>query len=97
MDKPVSSIQTAQKQGGADRFLPGMSIIDIMRPMRVTTRALHPLFAAELGGIDLCLPISDAQLLGFREAMDHCAVGVIRHAAPFSDAQHVEFTRRRTC
>jgi alpha-ketoglutarate-dependent 2,4-dichlorophenoxyacetate dioxygenase len=47
-----------------------------------------------LSGIDLRAPVSDAQVRGFREAMDKYAVGVIRHDSAFTDEQHVEFTRR---
>jgi alpha-ketoglutarate-dependent 2,4-dichlorophenoxyacetate dioxygenase len=62
--------------------------------MSLQTKPLHPVFAAELGGIDLRRPVSDAQVAGFRAAMDQYAVGVIRHDSPFTDAQQVEFTRR---
>src|SRR4051812_25056373 len=65
-----------------------------MHCMSLETRPLHPLFAAELRGIDLCKPVSDAQIQRFREAMDRYAVGLIHHDSPFTDTQHVEFTRR---
>ncbi len=68
--------------------------MDIMLAMSISASPLHPLFAAALGGIDLRLPIDDVQVQAFRVAMDQYAVGVIRHGSPFSDAQHVEFTRR---
>jgi alpha-ketoglutarate-dependent 2,4-dichlorophenoxyacetate dioxygenase len=60
----------------------------------VTGRPLHPLFAAELSGIDLTRPIDDALIAEFRSAMDRYAVAVIRHERPLRDEEHVEFTRR---
>jgi alpha-ketoglutarate-dependent 2,4-dichlorophenoxyacetate dioxygenase len=68
--------------------------IEIIGTMTITSKPLHPLFAAELSGIDLSKPISDDQVRGFQEAMNRYGVGVIRHASPFTDTQHVEFTRR---
>ena len=65
-----------------------------MLSMTVTAKPLHPLFAAELSGIDLTQPVSDPQVRGFVEAMGHYAVGVIHHSHAFTDAQHVNFTRR---
>lgn len=62
--------------------------------MSITTTPLHPLFAVELHGIDLSKPVSDAQVREFQEAMNRHGVAVIRHAAPFTDSQHVNFTRR---
>jgi len=62
--------------------------------MSIATTPLHPLFAVELRGIDLSKPVSDAQVREFQEAMNRHGVAVIRHAAPFTDAQHVNFTRR---
>ena len=62
--------------------------------MTITTTPLHPLFAVELHGIDLSKPVSDAQVREFQEALNRHGVAVIRHSAPFTDTQHVEFTRR---
>ena len=62
--------------------------------MSFTTTPLHPLFAVELRGIDLSRPVSDAQVREFQESMNRHGVAVIRHAAPFTDSQHVNFTRR---
>src|SRR3954467_2724467 len=62
--------------------------------MTVETKPLHPLFAAELKGIDLRRPLTDEDVQGFRRGMDACAVGVIRHDGPFTDDQHIAFTRR---
>lgn len=62
--------------------------------MTIICTPLHPLFAAELSGIDLSNPVSDADVREFQEAMNRFGVGVIRHDKPFTDTQHVEFTRR---
>ncbi|MFM9967449.1 MAG: TauD/TfdA dioxygenase family protein [Burkholderiales bacterium] len=62
--------------------------------MSITTTPLHPLFAAQLHGIDLRRAIDDATVRGFKAAMDQFGVGVIRHDSGFTDTQHVEFTRR---
>jgi alpha-ketoglutarate-dependent 2,4-dichlorophenoxyacetate dioxygenase len=62
--------------------------------MTLTTRSLHPVFAAELGGIDLTRPIDDAVIAAFRRAMDEFAVAVIPHAGRFTDEQHLAFSRR---
>jgi alpha-ketoglutarate-dependent 2,4-dichlorophenoxyacetate dioxygenase len=60
----------------------------------ITTQPLHPLFAVQINGIDLRAPISDAQLRGFRAAIDRHAVAVIHHDSAFTDEQHIGFTRR---
>jgi alpha-ketoglutarate-dependent 2,4-dichlorophenoxyacetate dioxygenase len=50
------------------------------------------MFFCELSGFDLTQEKND--LNAFRQAMDECAVGVIRHTNPPTDAQHVAFSRR---
>jgi alpha-ketoglutarate-dependent 2,4-dichlorophenoxyacetate dioxygenase len=60
----------------------------------ITPKPLHPLFAAELAGIDLTQPIDEATLGQFRRAMDQYAVGVLRHSRPLRDAEHVAFSSR---
>lgn len=50
------------------------------------------MFFCELSGFDLTRKEND--LNAFRQAMDDCAVGVIRHKKPPTDAQHVAFSRR---
>ena len=60
----------------------------------MTITPLHPLFAAQLHGIDLSQPVNESQVRGFQDAMNQYAVGVIRHTRPFTDAQQVDFTRR---
>ena len=62
--------------------------------MPISARALHPLFGAEIAGIDLSGPLKPGEIADFRGVMDRYAVGVIRHARPLTDAAHVEFSRR---
>jgi alpha-ketoglutarate-dependent 2,4-dichlorophenoxyacetate dioxygenase len=52
------------------------------------------MFFAELSGFDLRRPLSNSEVLEFRKQMDQCAVGLIRHAQPLTDAQHVAFSRQ---
>jgi alpha-ketoglutarate-dependent 2,4-dichlorophenoxyacetate dioxygenase len=52
------------------------------------------MFFDELSEFDLTKPYGDAQLAAFRKRMDGCAVGVIRHARPLTDAEHLAFSRR---
>jgi alpha-ketoglutarate-dependent 2,4-dichlorophenoxyacetate dioxygenase len=51
------------------------------------------MFFAELKGFDLASSLSEEKISSFKEAMNGCAVGLIRHAQPPSDAQHVAFSR----
>ena len=62
--------------------------------MELTTRPLGPLFAAEIGGIDLRAPIDDEGLAQIVHAMDEFAVGVVRHEVPLTDDEHIAFSRR---
>ncbi len=62
--------------------------------MALTVAPLHPLFAAEVSGIDLRRRLDDADLAGFIGAMDRHAVCVVRHDAPLTDAQHIAFGER---
>jgi alpha-ketoglutarate-dependent 2,4-dichlorophenoxyacetate dioxygenase len=52
------------------------------------------MFFSELKGFDLSSPLSEEQISSFKQAMNACAVGLIRHAQPPTDAQHVAFSRR---
>jgi taurine dioxygenase len=59
--------------------------------LRITP--LHPLFAAEIGGLDLALPLAEASLRALREALQAYRLLVFRdqHLAP---SDQVAFTRR---
>ena len=61
--------------------------------MALTARPLHPLFAAELSGIDMTQPVDRATLAGIVAAMDRHAVCAIRNERPLTDAEHIAFSR----
>jgi alpha-ketoglutarate-dependent 2,4-dichlorophenoxyacetate dioxygenase len=61
--------------------------------MDPTFRSLHPLFAAEVGGIDLRLAQSAAVLDRIRAGMDQYAVLVFRDQ-PLTDADQLAFAQR---
>lgn len=52
------------------------------------------MFFCELKGFDLAASLSEEKIASFNEAMNACAVGLMRHAQPPSDAQHVAFSRQ---
>ena len=52
------------------------------------------MFFDELSEFDLTRSFTDAEVRKFVERMDACAVGVIRHARPLTDEQHLAFSRR---
>ena len=60
--------------------------------MTLSATPLHPLFAAELAGIDMRRPLAGAALDGVVAAMDRYAVCVIRNERPLSDAEHIAFS-----
>ncbi len=60
--------------------------------MPLTVKPLHPLFAAEVSGIDLRRKIDRADVIDFIRAMDAYAVCVVRHETPLTDAQHIAFS-----
>jgi alpha-ketoglutarate-dependent 2,4-dichlorophenoxyacetate dioxygenase len=61
--------------------------------MSLHLRPLHPLFAAEVTGVDLRTPIDDATLAGIVTALDRYAVLVLPEQA-LSDAQQMDFSAR---
>jgi alpha-ketoglutarate-dependent 2,4-dichlorophenoxyacetate dioxygenase len=62
--------------------------------MTISARPLHPLFAAELSGIDLRDAADPAALAGFVAAMNRYAVCVVHHDRPLTDAEHIAFSAR---
>lgn len=60
--------------------------------MTITARPLHPLFAAELSGIDLRRPVDDATLAEFIAAMNTYAVCVVHHDRPLTNDEHIAFS-----
>ncbi len=61
--------------------------------MSLTVTPLHPLFAAEISGVDL-RRVDDAMLAGIVAALNRHAVCVVHHDAPLSDAEHIAFSAR---
>jgi alpha-ketoglutarate-dependent 2,4-dichlorophenoxyacetate dioxygenase len=60
--------------------------------MPLTTRPLHPLFVAEISGIDLSEPPTEATRREVEAVMDRYAVGVLRDQ-PIDDEQQLRFAR----
>ena len=61
--------------------------------MTILVKALHPLFAGEVSGVDLRLPVDRNVLLEIEEALDRCAVLVFR-GQPLADEEQIAFSRR---
>jgi alpha-ketoglutarate-dependent 2,4-dichlorophenoxyacetate dioxygenase len=61
--------------------------------MPIATTKLHPLFAAEIGGVDTGKPIDDATFAQIRRALDDYGVLVFRHQS-LDDDKQVAFSRR---
>jgi alpha-ketoglutarate-dependent 2,4-dichlorophenoxyacetate dioxygenase len=59
--------------------------------MSLTPRNLHPVFAAEVTGLDLTRPISEAEVAAIEGAMDAHAVLVFPDQ-PLTDQQQLDFT-----
>lgn len=57
--------------------------------MALTGNPLHPVFAAELHGIDFSRRLTDAGVTDVLDAMDRYAVCVVHHDRALSDEQHV--------
>ncbi len=62
--------------------------------MALTATPLHPLFAAEISGIDLGGRIDDGTFGDLKQAMDEFGVCVVHHATPLSDEQHIAVSER---
>ena len=60
--------------------------------MPLSVKSLHPLFAAEVTGLDLRRPVSATEAREFVAAMDRCGVGVLPEQF-IDDAQQVAFAR----
>jgi alpha-ketoglutarate-dependent 2,4-dichlorophenoxyacetate dioxygenase len=60
--------------------------------MTLTFRKLHPVFAAEVTGIDLTRPVSQEDAAAIERGMDEYAV-LVFPAQPVTDQQQLEFTR----
>jgi alpha-ketoglutarate-dependent 2,4-dichlorophenoxyacetate dioxygenase len=60
--------------------------------MPLSIRKLHPLFAAEVSGVDCCRPIDRGTVAAIEQAMDQHAVLVFREQ-DLTDAEQIGFTR----
>ena len=61
--------------------------------MPITIKQLHPLFCAEIGGVDSGEPIDDATFGEIRAALDEYSV-LVFHEQSLDDARQVAFSRR---
>ena len=61
--------------------------------MAITIRQLHPLFCAEVGGVDTGQPMDDATFAEIRAAFESYSVLVLRDQS-LDDARQVAFSRR---
>jgi alpha-ketoglutarate-dependent 2,4-dichlorophenoxyacetate dioxygenase len=61
--------------------------------MPLTAKPLHPLFGAELSGIDPRRPLDSATVAEVTDAFIRHGVVVFRNAAPLSGEEHIAFTR----
>lgn len=61
--------------------------------MTLTLKPLHPVFVAEVGGVDLSTPQSDAQVAGIVAACDQYAVLVFRDQR-VTDESQIDFSAR---
>lgn len=62
--------------------------------MPLTAAPLHPLFAAEISGVDLGAKIDPSFFQEIRSALDEYAVCVVRHDTPLSNEAHIGFSER---
>ena len=60
--------------------------------MNLTLRQLHPVFAAEVAGIDLTRPVAPEDAAKIEAAMDEYAV-LVFPGQPLTDQQQIDFTR----
>jgi alpha-ketoglutarate-dependent 2,4-dichlorophenoxyacetate dioxygenase len=61
--------------------------------MTITLKRLHPLFVAEVGGIDLTEPIDDKTFAQILDAFNEHSV-LIFHDQPLTDEEQIVFSRR---
>lgn len=61
--------------------------------MTITIKQLHPLFCAEIGGVDTGAPIDDASFAEIRAALDEYGV-LVFHDQSLDDERQIAFSRR---
>ena len=62
--------------------------------MTLSAKPLHPLFAAELSGVDLRQEFAAADIQAIVRAMDRFAVCVVPHETPLTNDEHIAFSAR---
>ena len=60
--------------------------------MAITAKQLHPVFAAELAGLDMRRDTDAASIAAVVRAMDQYAVCVVPHERPLSNEEHIAFS-----
>ena len=61
--------------------------------MAITVRQLHPLFCAEIGGVDTGVPMDDATFAEVRAALDEYSV-LVFHDQSLDDERQITFSQR---
>jgi len=61
--------------------------------MSLQARKLHPLFAAEIYGLDLRLHTDPESVAALKEALDEYAACVVPHDKPLTDEEHIAFSQ----
>ncbi len=61
--------------------------------MGIAIKNLHPLFCAEIGGVDTARPIDDATFAEIRAALDEYSV-LVFHDQSLDDEKQIAFSRR---
>jgi alpha-ketoglutarate-dependent 2,4-dichlorophenoxyacetate dioxygenase len=61
--------------------------------MSITIKKLHPLFVAEIGGVDTGQPLDDASFAEIRAALDHYGV-LVFHGQSLDDERQIAFSKR---
>jgi alpha-ketoglutarate-dependent 2,4-dichlorophenoxyacetate dioxygenase len=59
----------------------------------LAAKPLHPLFAAEVSGVDIAAPLDDAATAEIAAAIIRHGVVVFRRGRPLTDEQHIAFAR----
>jgi alpha-ketoglutarate-dependent 2,4-dichlorophenoxyacetate dioxygenase len=62
-------------------------------PVPVTIKKLHPLFVAEIGGVDTGAPMDDTTFAEIRAALDEYSV-LVFHGQSLDDERQIAFSRR---
>jgi alpha-ketoglutarate-dependent 2,4-dichlorophenoxyacetate dioxygenase len=61
--------------------------------MNIEIKPLHPIFAAEVTGLDFSAPVDEMPIAEIKQAIDHYGVLIFRGETMPTDDQHVDFSR----